>query len=629
MALDAVARNDLVSVHPSSVIAASATATRGVRDQQRRAAAVQRIGSPDSSRPAVYLENRCRRRVKPPRSVATALDRLPARAPRGTQAWVIGALGVGAALFLARWLGTRQPLRSWLSLQLAAIWLWQAVLAAACASVGYRLATRVLPADDWTPLDTSRRRLSRRRHRLRPRRLRRGVPASACGPRSRSFSPALLLGDRRAARSSVAGARRARGSRFQITLSGLPLVATRGRPAAARRPLPRRDVAGRDQLRRDLEPPGDRAGLRARGAHRPLPGRLDPEPAPPRQRPQHLVVPGARVRSAGVALDDGAAHGVRRRSSWTLVGVAAAARWFADRQQPALWTAFALFPGIFAYDGNIGGSADHFLGLFAAPLMLLTARALPASRPRHVPRLGLARGRRLDGEGAGRVPRRAVRGAARACARGHLVVRPSRGDRGAPSPAAIADDGRPRGGPALAVMLPHLISNFVFFRNPVYPLLQNVFTASTPTVDGAATTSSTCSPTGGTSRPSRCWSRLARRREARVHVLVRPALFVGQRSAHLRLGLHAVAAAPASSSARRAPPLAGRAARDGRRPHLGAHLLGRPEPAGRHARPSSRSRRRSWSAPGRSAGSRAPASPRWCSSRSRGRATSTSRAPTG
>ena len=42
-------------------------------------------------------------------------------------------------------------------------------------------------------------------------------------------------------------------------------------------------------------------------------------------------------------------------------------------------------------------------------------------------------------------------------------------------------------GTALAVMLPHLISNFVFFRNPVYPLLQNVFTASTPTVDGAAT----------------------------------------------------------------------------------------------------------------------------------------------
>src|SRR6476661_9815026 len=91
---------------------------------------------------------------KPPPNVAgAALHRLLARAPRGAQAWAIGALGIGAALFLAGWLGARQPLRSWLSLQLAAIWLWQAVLAAACASAGIRLVSRVLPADEWTPLE--------------------------------------------------------------------------------------------------------------------------------------------------------------------------------------------------------------------------------------------------------------------------------------------------------------------------------------------------------------------------------------------------------------------------------------------------------------------------------------------
>src|SRR6476619_1700684 len=91
--------------------------------------------------------------AKPPRNVVAALDRVRARAPRGTQAWVLGALGIGAALFLARWLGARQPLRSCLALQLAAIWLWQAVLAAACASAGIRLVSRVLPADEWTPLE--------------------------------------------------------------------------------------------------------------------------------------------------------------------------------------------------------------------------------------------------------------------------------------------------------------------------------------------------------------------------------------------------------------------------------------------------------------------------------------------
>src|SRR4051812_26378242 len=90
---------------------------------------------------------------QPPRSVATALERLRARVSPGTKAWVIGALGVGGALFLARWLGARQPVRAWLSLRLAAIWLWQAFLAAACASAGYRLATRALPADEWTPLE--------------------------------------------------------------------------------------------------------------------------------------------------------------------------------------------------------------------------------------------------------------------------------------------------------------------------------------------------------------------------------------------------------------------------------------------------------------------------------------------
>src|SRR5690349_8922378 len=89
---------------------------------------------------------------KPPTS-ATALERLLGRVPRGTQAWLIGALGVGAAIFLARWLDSKQPLRSWLSLQLAAIWLWEAYLAAACASVGYRLAHRVLPEGEWTPLE--------------------------------------------------------------------------------------------------------------------------------------------------------------------------------------------------------------------------------------------------------------------------------------------------------------------------------------------------------------------------------------------------------------------------------------------------------------------------------------------
>src|SRR6187455_917233 len=75
------------------------------------------------------------------------------RLPGGARAWAIGAVGVGGALFLALWLGMQQAPRSWLSLHIAAIWLWVALLAAACASAGYRLADRVLPGSDWTPFE--------------------------------------------------------------------------------------------------------------------------------------------------------------------------------------------------------------------------------------------------------------------------------------------------------------------------------------------------------------------------------------------------------------------------------------------------------------------------------------------
>ena len=35
-------------------------------------------------------------------------------------------------------------------------------------------------------------------------------------------------------------------------------------------------------------------------------------------------------------------------------------------------------------------------------------------------------------------------------------------------------------------MLPHLLSNWIFYKNPMYPLFSNVFTGSTPSVSGGA-----------------------------------------------------------------------------------------------------------------------------------------------
>ena len=252
--------------------------------------------------------------LKPPRSAATALDRLLARAPRGTQAWVIGALGVGAALFLARWVGARQPLRSWLSLQLAAIWLWQAVLAAACASVG-------VPAGDPRACRPTNGRRSNGSPSAIPPASSSSSSASTsrgscicCGPRSRSFSPALLLAIGapplvRRWRAAAAGpAFRSRWAAFRWSRRRSACCCSASSTSGAMSP----DAINYDASWNHLVIAQDYA---REGRIVPFPGDWMREPAPPRKRPQHLVVPGARVRSTGVALDDGAAHGVRRRSS--------------------------------------------------------------------------------------------------------------------------------------------------------------------------------------------------------------------------------------------------------------------------------------------------------------------------
>jgi hypothetical protein len=68
----------------------------------------------------------------------------------------------------------------------------------------------------------------------------------------------------------------------------------------------------------------------------------------------------------------------------------------------------------------------------------------------------------------------------------HLGVRRARGELGVPSPPTLAKTTALAAGALVAVLLPHLGSNFVFYRNPVYPLLQDVFTASTPAIKDAA-----------------------------------------------------------------------------------------------------------------------------------------------
>ena len=157
---------------------------------------------------------------------------------------------------------------------------------------------------------------------------------------------------------------------------------------------------------------------------------------------------------------------------WALAGVAAGAAWFAERERiPGAWAGFFLFPIVFVYDSNIGGGADHVLGLFAVPLFLATVRALEdlaihrcalvgiltggALLTRYqsiyllVPVTALVAGRWLD-----------------------LTIRHRRAGvwRGPLTALAVG----------AAVVLPHFLKNVIFYRNPFYPFAIDLFPGSRP-----------------------------------------------------------------------------------------------------------------------------------------------------
>jgi hypothetical protein len=168
---------------------------------------------------------------------------------------------------------------------------------------------------------------------------------------------------------------------------------------------------------------------------------------------------------------------------WTLVGVAAGIqRLTEDFTLRSSWATFFLFPIIFVYDNNMGGAADHVLAFFAVPVILATLQL----------RNGFSRGRCAllatalagaaltkyqavylaipiapivvvlwlrDWMRAARAPKDTV-----ATLRRELLWAPVR-----------------LVGLCLILIFPHLIKNYLFYRNPVYPFLLQVFHNSRPT----------------------------------------------------------------------------------------------------------------------------------------------------
>jgi hypothetical protein len=170
---------------------------------------------------------------------------------------------------------------------------------------------------------------------------------------------------------------------------------------------------------------------------------------------------------------------------WTLVGVAAAIGWVSGRRVSGAWVFFFLFPGIFVYDSNMGGAGDHFLALFTPALLLATALATRRFAPGACALWGMIAGGAMMTKFQG-IYTVGPTGAWILISAARGLWRHRKGDVAALSPRTVGRGLAWMAAAALFVLSPHLGSNLVFFRNPVYPLMQNVFTGTRPTVKDAS-----------------------------------------------------------------------------------------------------------------------------------------------
>jgi len=402
------------------------------------------------------------------------------RVPPAVDSLAAGAIAVVGALFLLSWFARVRPLNGWFVLDLAVIWFWTLVLSAACVSVGRVVVDRLLPAPDRTVLETLALSFPV------------GVVVFVLGMTAGGFAhlfnrpfavawPALML--IATARPTVEWLRGQATPPGHVALRGLPLVLTMLGVClvlllylGALSPQAVNYDAGwvhmvisQDYARegRIVAFPGDQV------KNLPHLG--------PMLCTWAFIVPGLDLPQLRWMM---ALHLEFSVFLWTLVTIAAVARWFAEREVGATWTALMLFPGIFVYDSNLGGAGDHFGALFAAPLLIATAKTLRRFDRRAAVLAGIIAGGAIMAklQAFYVLMPLAVWALARA---GRLVVRRSRGAVDAPEPRAIAIAFACTAGVAAALLLPHLASNVVFFRNPMYPLMQDVFTHSTPTVRDA------------------------------------------------------------------------------------------------------------------------------------------------
>lgn len=407
---------------------------------------------------------------------------------------VAGLFGVAGAAFLAWWLNAFQPLRGWFIWDLAVIWLWQLFFVAACVSVGLLLVTRLISATDRTAAFTV-------------------VLAFPLGLlvftlcmylfgflRLYGAATAIIipLGLLLAGLPNALRWWRSTPFTAELRLSGLPLVASIAgvllvgviylgalTPDAVNYDAAWMHLA----LAQDFAREGRIIGY---------PGNwvLNTPHAASLIYTWDFLVPGISVPQLKWMM---ALHTEFIVLLWCLAGIALATQWLAERAVAGTWAALALFPAIFVYDSNLGAAADHFAMLYAPPMLLLTP--LVARRFERGPSIVWGA---LGGAAISCKMQAAyfIAPLALALTVQAVILWRSRQVELEPLlqgwlllPAA-----------ALVAMLGQFGGNLVLFNNPVYPLAQNLFTGSTPTLPGGAEQASNivsdwhCFPQGPTSQ---------------------------------------------------------------------------------------------------------------------------------
>src|SRR5262245_3546800 len=392
-----------------------------------------------------------------------------------------GILTLCAAAGFLRVLAAARPLGSWLFADLAVIWGWQLVLTLACGSFGWCLVERVLRLDALPTLEKL-------------------AHALALG------LVAFVVG------MYVGGYLGLYGPAFAV---GLPLgMLGIGAPAAW--PAARAGWAGR----RPSDAPSVFASVAsfagALGLGLLYLGLLSPAAVDYDASWNHLVIAQDYARAGRIVpfladwmknvphlgsilntwafLVPGlgqpalrwmmALHDEFTVFLWTCVGVSAGVRWISERAGVrGGWASLFLFPGIFVYDGNMGGSADHFLALFAVPLFLAAARWLESFATGTAVLLGVLAG------GALLTKIQAVYllvpiAAASAIRIAHVLLLAWRGRSDTPHPRHVVRSASIVAASAVALSALHFGTNWVFYGNPLYPLAQAIF-ASHPTIPDA------------------------------------------------------------------------------------------------------------------------------------------------